>query len=175
MLDTKKAAHMLSDKIWGWGELLRTIFGKFYLCNRDLPSGSDSKASAYNAGDHSSIPGFGRSPGEGNGNPLQYPCLENSMDGGAWYTTVHGVTDHVFWENFQYNSFGRWVMEESGGGDALQVSSWSMTPWNYLQELRKTTYWVWFLKSQDLGHIKVISSAFDTYSDKSSSKFLYLF
>ena len=37
MLDTKKAAHMLSDKIWGWGELLRTIFGKFYLCNRDLP------------------------------------------------------------------------------------------------------------------------------------------
>ena len=45
---------------------------------------------------HSSIPGFGRSPGEGNGNPLQYPCLENSMDGGAWYTTVHGVADHVF-------------------------------------------------------------------------------
>ena len=44
----------------------------------------DGKASAYNAGDRGSIPGLGRSPGEGNGNPLQYPCLENSMDGGAW-------------------------------------------------------------------------------------------
>ena len=42
------------------------------------------KASAYNAGDLGSIPGLGRSPGEGNGNPLQYSCLENSMDGGAW-------------------------------------------------------------------------------------------
>ena len=49
------------------------------------------KASACNAGDLGSIPGSGRSPGEGNGNPLQYSCLENSMDGGAWWTTVHGV------------------------------------------------------------------------------------
>ena len=45
---------------------------------------SDGKASACNAGDLGSIPGLGRSPGEGNGNPLQYFCLENSMDGGAW-------------------------------------------------------------------------------------------
>ena len=44
-----------------------------------------------NAGDPGSIPGWGRSPGEGNGNPLQYSCLENSMDGGAWWATVHGV------------------------------------------------------------------------------------
>ena len=50
----------------------------------DLPGGSDSKASAYNAGDQGSIPGLGRSPGEGNGNPLQYSCRENPMDGGAW-------------------------------------------------------------------------------------------
>ena len=50
------------------------------------------KASTYNAGDLGSIPGSGRSPGEGNGNPLQYPCLENHMDGGAWWATVHGVT-----------------------------------------------------------------------------------
>ena len=47
-------------------------------------SGSDSKASAYNAGDPSSIPGSGGFPGKGNGNPLQYSCLENPMDGGAW-------------------------------------------------------------------------------------------
>ena len=45
-----------------------------------------------NAGDLGSIPGLGRSPGEGNGNLLQYACLENSMDGGAWWATVHGVT-----------------------------------------------------------------------------------
>ena len=51
-----------------------------------LPTGgSDSKASVYNAGDLGSIPGSGRFPGEGNGNPLQYSCLENPMDGGAWF------------------------------------------------------------------------------------------
>ena len=50
----------------------------------DFPGGSDGKASAYNAGDPGSIPGSGRSSGEGNGNPLQYSCLENPMDGGAW-------------------------------------------------------------------------------------------
>ena len=49
----------------------------------DFPGGSDGKASAYNAGDLGSIPGLGRSSGEGNGNPLQYSCLENPMDGGA--------------------------------------------------------------------------------------------
>jgi len=49
-----------------------------------FPDGSNGKASAYNAGDVGSIPGSGRSPGEGNGNPLQYSCLENPMDGGAW-------------------------------------------------------------------------------------------
>ena len=53
--------------------------------------GSDGKASAYKAGDLGSIPGLGRSPGEGNGNPLQYSCLENPTDGGAWWATAHGV------------------------------------------------------------------------------------
>ena len=50
----------------------------------DFPGGSDGKASAYNAGDPGLIPGLGRSPREGNSNSLQYACLENSMDGGAW-------------------------------------------------------------------------------------------
>ena len=50
----------------------------------DCPGGSDGKASAYHAADPGSIPGLGRSPGEGNGNPLQYSCLGNPMDGGAW-------------------------------------------------------------------------------------------
>ena len=58
---------------------------------RDFPGGSDSKASVYNAGDPGSIPGLGRSPGEGNGNPLQYYCLENPMDRGAWQAAVYGV------------------------------------------------------------------------------------
>ena len=49
------------------------------------------KASAYNAGDLGSIPGLGRSTGEGNGNLLQYSCLENPMDREAWWATVHGV------------------------------------------------------------------------------------
>ena len=56
-----------------------------------FPGGLEVKASASNAGDPGSIPGLGRSPGEGNGNPLQYFCLENPMDGEAWYATVHGV------------------------------------------------------------------------------------
>ena len=56
-----------------------------------FPGGSEVKASACNAGDLGLIPGLGGSPGEGNGNPLQYSCLENPMAGGAWWATVHGV------------------------------------------------------------------------------------
>ena len=58
---------------------------------RGFPGGSDGKESACNAGDLGSIPGLGRSPGGENGNPLQYSCLENSMDRGTWQATVHGV------------------------------------------------------------------------------------
>ena len=54
-------------------------------------------ANAGDARDSGSIPRWGRSPGEGNGNPLQYSCLENLMDGGAWWATVHGVT-RVRWD-----------------------------------------------------------------------------
>ena len=61
------------------------------LLGMGFPSGSEVKASACNAGDLGSILGSGRSPGEGNGNPLQYSCLENLMDGRAWWATVHGV------------------------------------------------------------------------------------
>ena len=58
-----------------------------------FPGGSDGKESACNAGDLGLIPGLGKSPGEGNGNPRQYSGLENSMDGGIWQATVHGVVD----------------------------------------------------------------------------------
>ena len=67
-------------------EIIRT-------CNNisGLLGGSEVKASVCNEGDLGSIPGLGRSPGEGNGNSLQYSCLENSMEGGAWWATVHGI------------------------------------------------------------------------------------
>ena len=58
-----------------------------------FPSGSDGKESACSAGDPGSIPGSRRSPGEGNGNPLQYSCLKNPMDGGVWLAAVHGVAE----------------------------------------------------------------------------------
>ena len=61
-----------------------TLLTSLVVNSLDFSDGSDSKASAYNAGDPGSIPGSGRSPGEGNGTPLQYSCLENPMDGGAW-------------------------------------------------------------------------------------------
>ena len=57
-----------------------------------LMGSSEDKVSACNAGDLGSIPGSGRSPGEGNGYPLQYSCLETPMDGGAWWAAAHGVT-----------------------------------------------------------------------------------
>ena len=57
-----------------------------------FPGGSDSKESTCTVGDPSSIPGLGRSPGGGHGNPLQYSCLENPLDRGAEWATVHGVT-----------------------------------------------------------------------------------
>ena len=68
--------RILSDSIYFTKHLLRVFLG--------FPGGSDDKAPVRNAGDPGSIPGLGGSPGEGNGTPLQYSCLENPMDGGVW-------------------------------------------------------------------------------------------
>ena len=62
-----------------------------------FPGGSEVKASACNVGDLSSIPGLGRSPGEGNDNLLQYSFLENPMDGGAWRAIIHGAAKSRTW------------------------------------------------------------------------------
>ena len=67
--------HSMCDK----GRYLETTY-----VSMDFPSGSDGKESVCNVGDLGSIPGLGRSPGEGNGNPFQYSCLKNSLDRGPW-------------------------------------------------------------------------------------------
>ena len=70
----------------------------------DFPGGSDGKESACDVGDLGSIPGLGRSPGEGNGNPLYYSYLENPMDRGAWWAIVHAVTKNwIQLSNFHFN------------------------------------------------------------------------
>ena len=86
-----------------------------------LTGGSEVKASACNAGDLGSIPGSGRSPGEGSGNLLQYSCLANPMDGGAWWATVHWVTKSQTWLSdftslcysvlWIYHMFFRWTLD----------------------------------------------------------------
>ena len=101
------AASTFSELCWNYSHcscgslctapLLQSSWWSFFLLNSSLkyhsgfPGGSEVKVSAYNVGDLGLTPGSGRSPGEGNGNPLQYSCLENPMDGGAWWTTVNGV------------------------------------------------------------------------------------
>ena len=74
------------------------------LLHMGFPGDSDSKASAHNMGDQGLIPRSGRSPGGGNGNPLQYSCLENSMDGGAWWAIVYGVVkSQHYWATFHFH------------------------------------------------------------------------
>ena len=63
----------------------------YWQADSCFSSGSEGKESAYNAGHPGSSPGLGRSPGEGKGSPLQYSCLENSMERGVWKATDHGV------------------------------------------------------------------------------------
>ena len=111
---------MLEDiKVYVQEVLIYTIYidGDIIITKKDFPGGSDGKASVYNAGDLGSIPGSGRSSGEGNGNPLQYYCLENPMDRGAWQATVHGVAKSwtrlsdftFFFSVYQIKKFYFWL------------------------------------------------------------------
>ena len=82
------AKQVRSHALWFHGDLIRlmeeTVSGLYTGLPMDFPGGSDSKVSSYNVGHPGSIPALGRSPGEGNDTPLQYSCLGNPMDGGAW-------------------------------------------------------------------------------------------
>ena len=76
-----------------------------------VPGGSDGKSVCLQCGRPGSIPGLGRSPGEGNGNPLQYSCLENPMDGEAWWATIHGVTNsQTRLSNFTFKGTAQFVL-----------------------------------------------------------------
>ena len=72
-------------------EKMQERFNKDLEEIKGFPGGSEVKASACNVGDLGSIPGLGRSPGEGNCNPLQYSCLENPREGGTWWAAIYGV------------------------------------------------------------------------------------
>ena len=95
-------------------------FGTILSHKRGFPAGSDGKESACSVGDPGLIPGSGRSPGEGNGNALQYSCLENPMDGGAWQAVVYGV-----------------------------AKSWTqLNDFNFLSYLKKLDCYSWFVQAK---------------------------
>ena len=82
--------------------LIPLFLVNFLYCGLGFPGGSEVKASACNVGDLGWIRGSGRSPGEGNGNPLQYSGLESPMDGRAWWATVHGVAESTRLSDFTF-------------------------------------------------------------------------
>ena len=91
----------ISSGSWWWterpGVLQSPRAGHDWTTELNWIDGSNGKESTSNVGDPGSIPRSGRSPGEGNGNPLQYSCLKNLMDRGAWWATVHGLVNSQTW------------------------------------------------------------------------------
>ena len=94
------------------------------------PGGSDGKDSACNARDLGSIPKLGRSPGEGNGYPLQYSCLENSLGREAWQATVHGVTkSQTLLSNFHLLTYVRSEFLNQGSNPCPCTVRWTPNHW----------------------------------------------
>ena len=121
-----------------------TSISRFPHSALGFPGDSEGKVSACNAGDMGSIPESRRSPGEGNGNPHQYSCLENSIDGGAWWATVHGVTKRHDWApslSLSHRAERRWwvrmqmrVLLENW---ALPSESRQEDPWGRRQQVEE--------------------------------------
>ena len=100
------------------------VFKSISLTFQGCPGGSDAEASACRVGDPGLIPGLGRSPGEGNGSPLQYSCLDNPIDGGTWWATVHGVAEsQTRLSDFTLSTFQPLVCSCSDGGSTPFVGS----------------------------------------------------
>ena len=124
-----------------------------------FPGGSEVKASARNAGDLGSIPGSGRSPGEGNGNPLQYSCLENPMDRRAWRAIVHRVTkSQTRLSDFTFTVWGRphadqWARKGPPFQlikqikSALQTKEWQMPKPDDLRPSASIPHWCFLTPS----------------------------
>ena len=110
-----------------------------------FPGGSEVKASACNVGDLGLIPGLGRSPGEGKGNPLQYSCLEDPMDGGAWWATVHRLPkSRTRLSNFTYLTQCKCCVSS-----CLHVANSSFAFWKFLAFLFPNAFYTWLVEYID--------------------------
>ena len=116
-----------------------------------FPGGTDSKESAFNEEDPGSVPEWGRSPGEGNSNPFQYSCLENRMDKGAWWATVHGVTKsqtrlkQLSMQTCRRNRTTGTVRKlgRTQRQGFIQTPSFVMCSWGYKVELKSNLHAAW--------------------------------
>ena len=124
-----------------------------------FPCSSVSKESACNAGDPGLIPGWGRSPGEGNGNPLQYSCLENPKDRGAWQATVHGILQARILE-WVALPFSRGSSQPKDWTQVSCIAGWFFTDWATREGLKH------FNTKENLFHKK--SGWFSSTGDKLS-------
>ena len=129
----------------------------FSHSNKCFPSSSDGKECACNAGGPGWIPGSGKSHGEGEGNPLQYSCLENSMNGGAWGAIVPWVTrsQTKLSDYHLMTSLKRCVEGDDRGWDGWMASP---TQWTWVWVNSRSWWWtgrpgvLWFMGSQRIGH-----------------------
>ena len=142
--------------LWAIQLLTRQIHTLIYINTiyyRGFPGGASGKILPANSGDSKdlgSVPGLGRSPGGGNGNPLQYSCVENSMDRGAWWATVHGTTKsqpqyvtYIFWglirlRNTTLNTMGKtvYISEETIYEITTRFGNWDDLLRNYPHTLK---------------------------------------